>query len=216
MYSKKIRKRKEGIESGETNICAVESKFGRKKKRIEEARRQRCAPEENLCSKKDGKEKKCQARDERAQTIKVPNGEALKLEKMQRVGTNEGKMSAREISTAVSSTTDTIKTSTASEDFHAKAMSTLDRAKASDNNDADITIEQSYDISPYKGSDDEEDDDESEPNRKFVPPWASKNHVAWAVISQQKVDPEAIFPPESFCSISQVLLPRKLQQHRAS
>ncbi|KAB1995345.1 hypothetical protein ES319_D13G154900v1 [Gossypium barbadense] len=188
----------------------------RKRKRIEEARRQRCAPEENLCSKKDGKEKKCQARDERAQTIKVPNGEALKLEKMQRVGTNEGKMSAREISTAVSSTTDTIKTSTASEDFHAKAMSTLDRAKASDNNDADITIEQSYDISPYKGSDDEEDDDESEPNRKFVPPWASKNHVAWAVISQQKVDPEAIFPPESFCSISQVLLPRKLQQHRAS
>lgn len=54
-----------------------------------------------------------------------------------------------------------------------QAMSTLDRAKASDNNDADITIEQSYDISPYKGSDDDEEDaDESEPNRKFVPPWA--------------------------------------------
>ncbi|PPS18366.1 hypothetical protein GOBAR_AA02200 [Gossypium barbadense] len=122
----------------------------RKRKRIEEARRQRCAPEDNLCSKKDGKEKKCQAPDERAQTIKVPNGEALKLEKMQRVGTNEGKMSATEISTAVSSTTDAVKTSTASEDFHAKAMSTLDRAKASENNDADITIEQSYDISPYK------------------------------------------------------------------
>ncbi|KHG23600.1 Alpha-phospholipase A2 inhibitor clone 02/03/06/07 [Gossypium arboreum] len=189
----------------------------RKRKRIEEARRQRCAPEDNLCSKKDGKEKKCQAPDERAQTIKVPNGEALKLEKMQRVGTNEGKMSATEISTAVSSTTDAVKTSTASEDFHAKAMSTLDRAKASENNDADITIEQSYDISPYKGSDDEEeDDDENEPNRKFVPPWVSKNHVAWAIISQQKLDPEAIFPPESFCSISQVLLPRKLQQHRAS
>ncbi|KAK8318170.1 hypothetical protein V6Z11_A13G154800 [Gossypium hirsutum] len=216
---KEERKKKEADMAAKKRLREEEERLEkeRKRKRIEEARRQRCAPEDNLCSKKDGKEKKCQAPDERAQTIKVPNGEALKLEKMQRVGTNEGKMSATEISTAVSSTTDAVKTSTASEDFHAKAMSTLDRAKASENNDADITIEQSYDISPYKGSDDEEeDDDENEPNRKFVPPWVSKNHVAWAIISQQKLDPEAIFPPESFCSISQVLLPRKLQQHRAS
>ncbi|KAE8733525.1 Nicotinate/nicotinamide mononucleotide adenyltransferase isoform 1 [Hibiscus syriacus] len=191
----------------------------RKRKRLEEARRQQRGPEEKLCSKKDENEKNSQAQAERSQTLKVPNSEALKHEKMQKaVVASEGKMSTREFGTVVSSTSDAVKTSTASEDFNAKVMSTLNRVKGSDNQNADVNIEQSYDISPYKGSDDEEedDDDENEPNRKFVPSWASKNRVALAIVSQQNVNPEAIFPPESFCSISQVLLPRKFQQNGAN
>ncbi|KAK8519819.1 hypothetical protein V6N13_031697 [Hibiscus sabdariffa] len=178
----------------------------RKRKRLEEARRQQRGPEEILCSK-DEKEKKYQALDERSQTIKVPNSEALKHEKVQKaVGASKGIMSAREFSSIVSSTSDAVKTSMAGEHFNAQVISTLDRVKGIDNQNAGIHIEQSYDISPYKGSDDEEeddDDDENEPNRKFVPSWASKNRVALAIVSQQNVNSEAIFPPESFCSISQ-------------
>ncbi|GMJ11572.1 hypothetical protein HRI_004826300 [Hibiscus trionum] len=201
------RKKKEASMAAKKRQREEEEKLEkeRKRKRLEEARRQQRGPEENLCSK-DEKEKKCQAPDERSQTMKVPNSEALKHEKMQKaVGASEGKMSAREFSTVVSSTSGAVKTSTASEDFNAKVLSTFDRVKGSDNQNACVNIEQSYDISPYKGSDDEEedDDDENEPNRKFVPSWASKNRVALAIVSQQNVNPEAIFPPESFCSISQ-------------
>lgn len=32
--------------------------------------------------------------------------------------------------------------------------------------------EQSYEISPYKGSDDEYEDDDDRPNNKFIPSWA--------------------------------------------
>ncbi|XP_022716590.1 LOW QUALITY PROTEIN: uncharacterized protein LOC111275501 [Durio zibethinus] len=256
----------------------------RKRKRVEEARRQQRAPEEKLCPKKDEKEKKCQAQDEKVQTMKVPNDEAVQHEKMQKeiAGRNEGKMSEMEFRTAVASTSDAVKASTAIDDSNAKVktmltvkcyawgkclsilsvciertslllafvtswrlkrnsllyarliyfailvkcfsllnlsqvMSTVDRATESDNRIADTSQEQSYDISPYKGSDDEdEEEDEDEPNRKFIPSWASKNRVALVVASQQNVDPEEIFPPESFCSIAQVLLPRKLQQNRAS
>ncbi|KAE8693565.1 Nicotinate/nicotinamide mononucleotide adenyltransferase isoform 1 [Hibiscus syriacus] len=176
----------------------------RKRKRLEEARRQQRGPEEKLCAK-DEKEKNSQAPDERSQTIKVPNSDALKHEKMQKAGASEGKMSTGEFGTVVSSTSDAVKASTATEDFNAKVIRTLDRVKGSDNQNADMNIEQSYDISPYKCSDDEEedDDDENEPNRKFVPSWASKIRVALAIVSQQNVNPEAIFPPESFSSIAQ-------------
>ncbi|PQM35046.1 uncharacterized protein Pyn_24967 [Prunus yedoensis var. nudiflora] len=67
--------------------------------------------------------------------------------------------------------------------------------------------EQSYEISPYKQSDDEnEEDDDAMLNSKFVPSWSSKNCLALAVSCQNGADPGAIFPRESFCSISEVLL----------
>ncbi|MED6198860.1 hypothetical protein PIB30_070551 [Stylosanthes scabra] len=55
--------------------------------------------------------------------------------------------------------------------------------------------EQSYDISPYKGSDDEDEDDK--PNNKFIPSWASKHRLSLAA-SSQKMDPEMIFLSEAF------------------
>ncbi|CAL0320825.1 unnamed protein product [Lupinus luteus] len=69
--------------------------------------------------------------------------------------------------------------------------------------------EQSYEISPYKGSDDELEDEDDVPNNKFIPQWASKQHLS-RVVPSQKTDPEMIFPPQSFCNIVEVL-PRKLQ-----
>ncbi|KAI3828360.1 hypothetical protein L1987_02460 [Smallanthus sonchifolius] len=75
--------------------------------------------------------------------------------------------------------------------------------------------ENSYDISPYQCSDDEDDDDDDEEDdlttKKFVPSWASKNRVAMALPLQQKLDPESIFSVDSFCSMDEVLLPRRLQ-----
>ncbi|XP_017980259.1 PREDICTED: uncharacterized protein LOC18593279 isoform X1 [Theobroma cacao] len=193
----------------------------RKRKRMEEARRQQRAPEEKLCAKKDEKEKNCQAPDEKAQTMTVPNNEAVKHEQMQKeiADRNEGKMLETELRTAVASISDAVKASMAVGDCNAKVPSTADRATTeSDSLIADTSREQSYDISPYKGSDDEdeEEEDDDEPNSKFIPSWASKNRVALVVTSQQKLDPEVIFPPKSFCSIAEVLLPRKLQQNRVS
>ncbi|BAT93731.1 uncharacterized protein HKW66_Vig0197990 [Vigna angularis] len=81
--------------------------------------------------------------------------------------------------------------------------------------DGDLIIEntlqeQSYEISPYKGSDDEDEDEDDMPNNKFIPSWASKHSLS-LIVSSQKMDPELIFPQESFCNIAEVLLPRKLQ-----
>lgn len=36
----------------------------------------------------------------------------------------------------------------------------------------DSLQEQSYDISPYRGSDDEDEDEDDLPNNKFIPSWA--------------------------------------------
>ncbi|CAJ1977576.1 unnamed protein product [Sphenostylis stenocarpa] len=83
------------------------------------------------------------------------------------------------------------------------------------NEDGDLIIkntlqEQSYEISPYKGSDDEDDDEDDMPNNKFIPSWASKHSLS-LIVTSQKMDPETIFPHRSFCNIAEVLLPRKLQ-----
>ncbi|KAG4918683.1 hypothetical protein JHK85_056964 [Glycine max] len=74
----------------------------------------------------------------------------------------------------------------------------------------DSLQEQSYDISPYRGSDDEDEDEDDLPNNKLIPSWASKHSLS-LIVSSQKMDPETIFPPQSFCNIAEVLLPRKLQ-----
>ncbi|KAK9911870.1 hypothetical protein M0R45_035752 [Rubus argutus] len=85
--------------------------------------------------------------------------------------------------------------------------------KAPENEKLVVNREQSYDSSPCKESDDEnEEDDDSIPNNKFIPSWESKNCLALVASHQNRTDPEVFFPPESFCCISEVLLPRKYQQ----
>ncbi|KAL9327157.1 hypothetical protein ACSQ67_007802 [Phaseolus vulgaris] len=96
-------------------------------------------------------------------------------------------------------------------DNNGKAMDNLIKAEE----DGDFIIkntlqEQSYEISPYKESDDEDEDEDDMPNNKFIPSWASKHSLS-LIVTSQKMDPEMIFPQQSFCNIAEVLLPRKLQ-----
>ncbi|MFS7922213.1 putative inner centromere ARK-binding protein [Helianthus anomalus] len=64
--------------------------------------------------------------------------------------------------------------------------------------------ENSYDISPYQCSDDEDDEeDDQRPIKKFVPSWASKKRVAIVLPLQQKLNPESIFSADSFCSMDE-------------
>ncbi|KAK9689523.1 hypothetical protein RND81_09G064500 [Saponaria officinalis] len=70
--------------------------------------------------------------------------------------------------------------------------------------------EQSYDISPYQCSDDEEEEEDEMPNKKFIPSWASKSSVSLVLSSLRHLDPETLFPPGSFCSLDEVLLPKRL------
>ncbi|PQM34892.1 uncharacterized protein Pyn_05655 [Prunus yedoensis var. nudiflora] len=94
--------------------------------------------------------------------------------------------------------------------YNAEVLSNVDKAIDNGKSAANTHQEQSYEISPYKESDDEnEEDDDVIPNSKFVPSWSSKNCLALAVSCQTGAEPGAIFPLESFCSISEVLLPRK-------
>uniref|UniRef100_A0A803LQ79 Inner centromere protein ARK-binding domain-containing protein n=1 Tax=Chenopodium quinoa TaxID=63459 RepID=A0A803LQ79_CHEQI len=65
------------------------------------------------------------------------------------------------------------------------------------------SVPQSYDISPYQCSDDEEDEVDRIQNKKFVPTWASKSCVSLAISSLQHVDPDVIFPPGCFCSLEE-------------
>nr|GEU73500.1 hypothetical protein [Tanacetum cinerariifolium] len=67
-------------------------------------------------------------------------------------------------------------------------------------------------MSPYQsdGDDDEEDD---QPTKKFIPSWGSKSRVAMVLPLQQQINPLKLFPLESFFNMDEVLLPRRLQAH---
>ncbi|EEF39588.1 hypothetical protein RCOM_0521620 [Ricinus communis] len=110
------------------------------------------------------------------------------------------------------STIDTINASVIAEDHktssdcgdNLKVMASIREVSESGGLNSSITQEQSYEISPYKGSDDEDEDEDDDIRKsKFIPSWASKCHLALVVSSQQRIVPESIFPPESFCSISE-------------
>lgn len=91
-----------------------------------------------------------------------------------------------------------------------KSTSVLDQSALRTDVATKTSREKSYEISPYQCSDNEEEEEEDLPNKKFVPSWASKNCVALVLSSQQQIDPSVIFPRESFCSLDEVLLPRNL------
>ncbi|XP_040988092.1 uncharacterized protein LOC121235764 [Juglans microcarpa x Juglans regia] len=193
----------------------------RKRKRVEVSRR-RQQDHEKLCGEKDEKELKYRATDTRKDERKENKDETDKHKKMEsiREADNPGKVSETEHRTTRIPSSDTRKESNLKDSEglsnrgnNSKVTSSLNKAIESDKLFTNTKPEQSYDISPYKVSDDEDEDedDDDAPNSKFIPSWASKQSVALVVSSQQRVDPEAIFPPESFSNIAEVLLPRKLQ-----
>ncbi|KAK6947089.1 Inner centromere protein, ARK-binding domain [Dillenia turbinata] len=96
-----------------------------------------------------------------------------------------------------------------------KPMSTACEGNGSETPVVNTSREQCYEISPYQSSDDEDEDEEEEAdeksNKKFVPSWASKSQLSVAVFSLEGLDPDKIFPLESFPSTAEVLIPRKQQ-----
>ncbi|CAI9760369.1 unnamed protein product [Fraxinus pennsylvanica] len=94
-----------------------------------------------------------------------------------------------------------------------KAMDVVNNSCKSDDLFVRNCLEKSYEISPYQCSDDEDEEEDDLPSRKLIPSWASKSSVALILPLQQEMDPDVIFPHGSFCSMDEVLLPRKLQQN---
>ncbi|XP_047982643.1 uncharacterized protein LOC125223510 [Salvia hispanica] len=74
----------------------------------------------------------------------------------------------------------------------------------------------SYEISPYQCTDDEDEEDDELRNKKRIPSWSSKSSIALFLPMQHQLDPDVIFPLESFCSIGEILLPRKLRQKKVA
>ncbi|KAK9269042.1 hypothetical protein L1049_000810 [Liquidambar formosana] len=192
-----------------------------KRRRIDEARRQKREQEEKLHAEKQEKETRCQVMDERVHERKELKDEIGKYKSKEKEKGNEnlGKKPEAEPRTPGVHTSDVSKATVVLKNCEpsrncshiGEVMCSLDKAIENDDLVTKTSREQSYEISPYQGSDDEEEEEDMIPNKKFVPSWASKSSLALVVFSQQKVDPDVIFPPESFCSIAEVLLPRKQQ-----
>ncbi|XP_028114454.1 DNA ligase 1-like [Camellia sinensis] len=183
----------------------------RKRKRIEEPRQQQRGKEEKLRAEKE-KEVPFGAMDENVNDGKESNNELRKHQKMKKPQTDPR---AAEISTSNASQV-ILKDCQAFSHFgdNGEPTSVFTKTAEKDSFMAKTSLEKSYSISPYQCSDDEEDEEDERDEihtKKFVPSWASKNSVALVLSSQQKVDPYIIFPPESFCSIDEVLRPQKLQ-----
>ncbi|KAJ0101369.1 hypothetical protein Patl1_03936 [Pistacia atlantica] len=175
----------------------------RKRKRLVESFKQQRENEEKLRMKKEN-EVKGRSIDERANEMKVSKDETGKDNR------KEKEMGKPEKASIVP---EVCKISTGYGD-NTKVMSNVVQKAAEDHNlGTNQYQEESYDISPYKGSDDEDEDEDDIPNTKFIPSWASKNRVAEAIASQQKLNPETIFPRQSFCRVIEVLQPRKKQPH---
>ncbi|XP_048425398.1 uncharacterized protein LOC103965127 [Pyrus x bretschneideri] len=205
------RKKKEADMASKKRQREEEERKEKERKRMRiEARRNKREHEDKVPAEKDGR---------------GPGGKEYKDEmaskKMEEEKgyDNNRNISENKPSTSRISISNAGKESIVHEEFHeassnygykAEVLSNSDRAMK--NSVAITSQEQSYDISPYKESDDENDDDDSIiPNNKFIPSWSSKNCLAFAASSQNRADPETIFPLESFCCISEVLLPRKHQ-----
>ncbi|XP_022976069.1 uncharacterized protein LOC111476581 isoform X2 [Cucurbita maxima] len=185
----------------------------RKRMRVEEVRRRLREHGGKLRSDKENKEAKPQANDQKPRDRKGCKDGTVKLVK------ESGHDSFHKFSVTESKTTstsDAVRGSFVVEDSQPTSVDFLE-AEALENvmehRIYETSEEQSYQISPYKASDDEdeEDDDDGIQNNKFVPSWASKDRLAVLFASHQKLDPEIIFPPKSFCDIAEVLLPRQHQ-----
>ncbi|CAN0875115.1 Probable L-type lectin-domain containing receptor kinase S.7 [Linum grandiflorum] len=181
----------------------------RKKKRVEETRRQNMehrekrngnkeemkpgATEVNACKTKDSKEKSA----EHPRIGKTKPGSRVPRETetkhidthLPAIGTKSPSI-APEAFDAMSNSGD-----------KSKAIDEVCERKEKDSLISDIVREESYTISPYKGSDNEDEyEDDNKLNTKFVPSWARKRSISLAILAQQKIDPESIFQRGSFCS----------------
>ncbi|XP_039141601.1 LOW QUALITY PROTEIN: uncharacterized protein LOC120278928 [Dioscorea cayenensis subsp. rotundata] len=70
----------------------------------------------------------------------------------------------------------------------------------------------SYEISPYKDSDDEDGEEDTRRKMKRVPSWARKECLKQLLLSKQHIDPVEVFARKSSFNLSEVLSPRVLRR----
>ncbi|KAM7252127.1 hypothetical protein ACFE04_024010 [Oxalis oulophora] len=164
----------------------------KKRKRVEEPKKHQ-PDQEKMRALKDEKDNKCRTNNEMEQQHIDETGNEAWDENIRKVTDSE--IAPR------SSRSHPIKDRSVVEGYMASISHSI---KA-------MNEEESYVISPYKSSDDEDEDEDDIPNTKYIPSWASKNRLAAVPSSQSILNPEDLFLPKSFPSISEVLLPRRLQ-----
>ncbi|XP_020268003.1 uncharacterized protein LOC109843482 isoform X2 [Asparagus officinalis] len=117
---------------------------------------------------------------------------------------------------------DSLKVNT-SRELHGDCLETYDSNKVVNNSyESQTTIQdrmsvttqsqglQSYDITPYKDSDDEDGDEDYRRNMKHVPPWARKQSLNQILLSNRHLDPAEIFARKNSFDLNEVLH----QRHR--
>lgn len=183
----------------------------RKKKRVEEARRQQREQDDKIHAKRAAKDKGLPTNDEKTMAKKKCNTDVdMSQKEKERVGKTFKKQESEPKPTETLRN-DSFQATPSPGRCHISDNST-DHEKTDSECGTKRSREKSYEISPYQCSDDEEDEDEDLAVRKFIPSWASKPNVASVLPLQQGIDPDSVFPPESFCSMDEVLVPRKVQQ----
>ncbi|XP_026404730.1 histone-lysine N-methyltransferase, H3 lysine-79 specific-like [Papaver somniferum] len=199
-----IQKRKE-VEAQRKEAEMQERKRLREDEKKEKDRKMmRKEPQKKLPAGKEEKELKYRAADEKASTRKGFQDEDMKDLNPEKVKAREecaiGRQTQAKEPSGVHEHSVALKESHSNEN----AVNCFGQVNEVGSLATGGTLEQSYDISPYQGSDGEEDDDV--PTRKVVPSWSRQCCLAPLSCSQQ---PKNIFKLSSFCDINQVLKSRK-------
>ncbi|XP_061999738.1 uncharacterized protein LOC133717102 isoform X1 [Rosa rugosa] len=187
----------------------------RKRMRVEEGRREQREHEDKLRAEKVKKEIKCQAsdgrrcesKDSKCNTVHKKMDKEREHDTLRSISETDPRSSCVSANNARSGTAVHEEKGFSNFEHKEEVQSNLDKATENEKLVVKMSREQSYDISPYKESDDENDeDDDSIPNNKFIPSWASKNCLALVASRQSRTDPEVFFPPKSFPCVAEVLL----------
>ncbi|RZC71756.1 hypothetical protein C5167_034927, partial [Papaver somniferum] len=193
-----IQKRKE-VEAQRKEAEMQERKRLREDEKKEKDRKMmRKEPQKKLPAGKEEKELKYRAADEKASTRKGFQDEDMKDLNPEKVKAREecaiGRQTQAKEPSGVHEHSVALKESHSNEN----AVNCFGQVNEVGSLATGGTLEQSYDISPYQGSDGEEDDDV--PTRKVVPSWSRQCCLAPLSCSQQ---PKNIFKLSSFCDINQ-------------
>ncbi|CAL9768068.1 unnamed protein product [Musa acuminata subsp. burmannicoides] len=164
----------------------------RKRRCIEETRKLQREQDERLHTKKEEKELRCKAADDegRKKGLVLEAKQQLKSEKGGEVAGSRNTMEVEPVATKV-----VVISSDCMKGIIQGRMSTTKENLNS----------QSYEISPYKDSDDEDGEEENMRRRKHGPSWAEKECLGKILLSQQHLDPLEIFCRKSNFNLSEVL-----------
>ncbi|XP_038976583.1 uncharacterized protein LOC120107390 [Phoenix dactylifera] len=172
----------------------------RKRRRIDEARKLQREQEEKFCAEKEERELRRKAEAEKERRKKELMEQANRQLKSEKEGELAG---CRKPADLEADTTEVV----VRERKHGNSnFAGPDVSK--ELND----IEKSYDMSPYRDSEVEDDDAEEEirRKRKYIPSWARRECLDQILLSNQHLEPTEIFCRKNSFDLNEVLLPRIL------